>query len=376
MTFSEAWKGAYPLSGALRVKWFDAWSGELDEALSVLPEMDNCPHDLFKLLATMPRDNAKRVALCSRDGVPAAVLAMRQLKGVRWESVMQWLTPGPPAPAEPDALVDAFAALNLEVPVGWWRMAAPSQDHRMIRDMEKRAVHRLTLDKDPEIYWRETNYLRHIKNTRNRCQKLTSRVNAPGAAEWVLRNWRKKWSGDDVDPSLEDRILLTRRLEEMGKHFTVTLHDGDDFIAGGTCQVHKDDMVAGAIYFEPSYKKFNPGVRVIDLTFELAQERGLKGFDMGGGHDYKKSWAPIDGVQHRFMIEPPHLYYARRARHIADRISRKITNLGSTRASVLTVAMAAMGAAGDMNDSELISAASGDLARVSAWASTGGAEDA
>ena len=47
----------------LRVRWFDTWCSTLDDALQALPEMESCPHELFRLLMLNPSPTRKRAAL-------------------------------------------------------------------------------------------------------------------------------------------------------------------------------------------------------------------------------------------------------------------------------------------------------------------------
>lgn len=307
----------------LKTAWFDAWSGELDAALAALPAMESCPHDLYRALLTATGPNPKRIALVTEADTPVALIGVRQLSRFRWEPVLQWLTPGALAPSRPGQLIDAFAALNLEIPIGWWRMP-PVPVHPAIRALEETPVYRLKLDEDPEVYWRATARLRSVKNVRNRCKALETRINDPGAAEWTIRGWRKKWGGDD--PSLEDRIIVAKHLEAADKHFTLSIHDNGEIVAAMTNIAHQGDLVAGVNFVEPERVHQSAGAHVIDLTFQFARERGFAAVDMGSGHDYKLSWAPIDGMRQRFTISPAHLHYARRALNLAGRVKRKLTS--------------------------------------------------
>lgn len=225
----------------LKVSWFDAWSSELDAALSELPALDTCPRDLYKIVLTTPGPARKGIALVTQSDEPIALIGLRHVSGFRWEPILQWLTPGSLAPSRPGRLIDAFAALNLNIPVGWWRLP-PAPAHRSIHSLDETPVYKLKLDKDPEVYWRTTARLRSVKNVRNRCKTLEMRVNDPGAAEWTIRGWRKKWGGQD--PSLEDRILVAKHLEEAGTHFTISVHDGDTMIAAMSNIAHDGDLVA------------------------------------------------------------------------------------------------------------------------------------
>jgi GNAT superfamily N-acetyltransferase len=148
---------------------------------------------------------------------------------------------------------------------------------------------------------------------RNRCKDYVGRINEPGSAEWTIKKWEEKWRGASagVDPSLSDRILAAKYLAAIGRYYTISLFDRDVLIGGATMTVHKRDIVAGVLYFDPPYRKDGVGDRLIDLSFSLAMEKDFETFDIGGGHEYKKHWAKQDGERWWFHICPEPIYRVR-----------------------------------------------------------------
>lgn len=305
--------GSNPMS-RLKVTWFRQWHAELDAALACLPEPEACPHDLTRTLMQTPGPAEKRTALVTEDGRPLAVIGLRRRTRLTWEPAAQWLIPGVPFPVRPGATIAALRALNIAIPVAWWRMTEPVPEAPCIRRFETQPVYRLALAGDREAFWRQTHYLRHIKNIRNRCAAFTWALDPPGAARWVITHWSQRWrDGADADPAVEDRILIAEALEARGLHHTVCLYDGEKLIAGSTNFVHRGDLVAGVIHGDPDYRNHGIGVRLIDQTFAFAAGEGLAGFDLGAGHDYKKKWAPEDGSRGTFVLAPEPIWRMQRA---------------------------------------------------------------
>jgi hypothetical protein len=297
----------------LNVRWFDNWHPVLDEALQSLPELDGAPHELFRLLVQNPGPSRKKTALISEGGTPVAVIGLRQKGRLSWEPVMQWIIPGEPFPSKPGYLMRALEALNREIWVAWWRAENPPPSGHLTRYMESTPTYRMSCQEDIEQFWRANGYYKTIRRVRNRCKDYTVRINEPGSAEWTIKRWEEKWRADfaDVDPSLSDRILAANYLEAIGRYYTVSLFDRDVLIGGATMTVHKKDIVAGVLYFDPPYRKDGVGDRLIDLSFSLAIENDFEIFDIGGGHEYKKHWAKQDGERWWFHICPEPLYRVR-----------------------------------------------------------------
>lgn len=312
----------------LKVTWFDSWHPALDEALRTLPEMEACSHELFRLLIQNPTSVHKRIALITRQGVPIAVAGLRQRGRYSWEPVTQWIIPGAVFPAQSECLIPALEAIRSEVWVAWWRMENSPPPSRLMRYMESTPTYRMRCSDDFEQYWRKNGFFKNIRNMRNRCQDFVLTVNAPGAAEWVIKNWGAKWLDDSAlgSPSLSDRILAAKYMESCGRHYTLTLLDQDTPIGGTTNTVHKNDLVAGVLYREPQYERQGVGIRLIDLVFSFAAENGFEMFDMGGGHDYKKQWAPQEGERWWFNISPEPLYRAKQVINWVRGLRGAVTN--------------------------------------------------
>ena len=155
-----------------------------------------------------------------------------------------------------------------------------------------------------EEYWRETDYLRTVRNIRNRCRNFTVAIDYTGAEEWVIRHWSQQWNCDGDPVAQADRVEIARELQRHGRHVTISLFDNGKMIGGSSNFIHQSDLVAGVYYYEPEYRRFGAGVRLIDLAFALATERGLAGFDLGGKADYKKKWAPVSGTRSSVLVAP------------------------------------------------------------------------
>jgi GNAT superfamily N-acetyltransferase len=316
-----------PYNG-LKVDWFDGWHPILDEALQSLPEMETCPHELFRLLIENPGPARKRSALVTERGVPVAVVGLRQRGRYSWEPVTQWITPGAVFPAKPGYLMSALESLRIEVWVAWWRMASPPPASQLMRYLESTPTYRLSCSGDCERYWRETGHFKTIRRIRNRCRNYTLAINAPGSAEWTIRNWEAKWRPDPatVDPSLTDRIIAANYLEGQGRYYTLTLLDGDVRIGGATMTVHHGDAVAGVLHRDLEYRRQGVGDRLIDLSFTFAAERGFETFDIGGGHHYKSHWARQEGERWWFNICPEPLYGVKQTLNWARRLRGKASS--------------------------------------------------
>jgi hypothetical protein len=309
----------------LRVTWFDGWHPALEEALQSLPEMETCPHELFRLLVQNPGPARKRAALVSEKGVPVAVVGLRQRGHYSWEPVTQWIVPGAIFPAQPGYLVRALEALGRDLWVAWWRMGGPPPFSPLIRSMESMPTHRMHSCQDFEQYWRETSHFKTVRRVRNRCRDLTLAINKPGAAAWTIRNWQSTWLDHptSADPGLSDRILVAEYLERHGRHFTLSLLDGDRLAGSATLTVQHRDLVAGVLYREPEYDPYGIGNRLVDLSFCFAAEHGYETLDIGGGHDYKKHWAPQEGERWWFNISPEPLFWMKRTVQWASKLRKR-----------------------------------------------------
>lgn len=301
----------------LRVRWYDQWHPLLDEALASLPEMQSCPHELFRLLIQNPTLVRKRVGLVTEQGTSVAIVGLRQKGKHSWEPVTQWIIPGAIFPAKPGYLIPALETVGSEVWVAWWRMGEAPSPSRFIRYIESTPTYRADLSSDYERYWRRTSHYKTVVQNRNRCRKFTFAVNLPGSAEWTINNWEAKWRTNPAvaDPALSDRIVAAKYLESQGRYFTLSLLDQGVPIGGATLTVHGKDLVAGVIHRDPKYDWYGVGVRLIDLSFSFAAESGFERLDLGGGHEYKKYWAPQEGERWWFNICPEPLFRAKQVVH-------------------------------------------------------------
>jgi len=293
------------LSGrhGLRVRWFDRWCSTLDDALQALPEMESCPHELFRLLMLNPSPTRKRAALVSdRDG-PVSIIGLRRRKQY-WQLVTQWITPDAFAPARAGSLVGALAALGVHVRIPGWQGPLPAS--RLVRDVTAVPVNKVDLKSDFQGYWRGSGQWDFIRKAQRRTEGFAFVVDGDGAAEWTIRRWADKWRDDEHEETVvaSDLLVSAGYYQSMGQHHSFLLMDGETPVAGATCFVHGDELISGVFFREREYDRNGVGTRLIELLVEWAAAQGYAKLDLGGWDAYKARWGRQDGTEWWFSICP------------------------------------------------------------------------
>jgi hypothetical protein len=276
--------------------------------------MDMCPHEVLRLLIQNSDSAPKKVALVTEQGVPVAVVPLKQLG--RWQyEVSTWMIPGTVFPVKPGYLVPTLESLGIEVWVSWRRMESLPPQGLLTRYLEKIPVHILDCSVDFERYWRENGYFKTIRNKRNRCKDFNVAINSSGSAEWTIKNAAKKWREHSTttnrateDWVISDLLTAAKYWEERGRHYTIQLLDQDVPIGGATMWIHQNEAVGGMIYRKEEYEWHGVGDRLLDLSASFAAEHGLGALDFGGGAAYKEHWAPQISELWQFNVCPEPLF--------------------------------------------------------------------
>lgn len=294
----------------LEVAWFDAWQPALDEALLHLPEMEGCPHELFRLLCRAPSRATKAVALVTRRGAPVALAGLRR-KRWDWEPVGAGMGGVQDImPTLPGQLFPALSALGRDIHVWGWAGEPPTA----IRDPRRMPVWKVDLTGDFEGYWRESGHLNTVKRNRRKTRHLTFDVDAPGAAAWTIRHWATRYQYETNRPAdaIDDYLVRASYLQERGRFHAFRLCDGGEPVAGSIGIVHRDNLLWLCPYRSPTHDALGVGSRLLDLICGWAAERGFAAVDLGPTNDYKAKWGPAAAERWSFRVCPPHLEYARR----------------------------------------------------------------
>lgn len=310
----------------LHVTWYETWQSSIFHALNCLPEMDTCPHDLYRLLMQNTDSARKRVAVVANDAEVVAVAGLRQTGRTCWVPITQWITCGGVIPALPEYMLPSLDALNTEVCIAWWRMADKPPMIRSIRNVESVSTYRFHLDEDYESYWGESGHWNTVRRCRNRCSKFRLGVNRRDSAEWTIGNWWMQWRSDSgcKESDLSDRIIAAKFLENQGVHYSFNLFDQDKPVAGHTFLSHHNDLVWQVSYRDPAYDWYGVGTGLMDLIFAWGKQEGYSTIDLGGWHDYKLRWAPQEGEHLCFNICPGYLYRLKQARNWVKDIRNNI----------------------------------------------------
>lgn len=280
---------------------FDRWGPRLDEALTVIPEDQDYPHALIKLLARQRGGRKKKLWLIKQHARPLAIAPLRRSGLLAWKPVSQYILPGVVVPGVESRIFDALDALGVNLRIALWRSDCAMPRRSRIRNVVTTQTYGIGCGEDFEAYWKSTDIWRRLRSARNRWKALTPRENAPGASEWIITNWAKKWAV--AEDEMQDRLAAARFLEERGRHFSLTLFDGDKPLVGQTCLNHRGEMIAQCFYRDSQDGLI--GNRLIHETFLWAREKGFRAVDIGGGHDYKRKFAPPRSERHEFTIAPP-----------------------------------------------------------------------
>jgi hypothetical protein len=312
---SSVWSRLAAHRQGFRVYWWSSWSDELEAALGALPESADCTHELYRLLVRNPSAAHKQTALVMRGSEPVAVAGIRR-RANDWVPVTHYVVPGIIFPHKPGYLGAVLAALGVDLAIGWWRMQAPPPRIAGMRALERIPTFVMPLQEDWERHWSK-NQRKCVRRARKKCEHLCLRVNDPGAAEWTVRQSEARWrvSSGREDPGLADRLAAVRYFEDIGRHITLTLVDGDRPASGNTLLRHGNTVVNQFTCRLPEYDGHEVGHALLDLTFRWSADQGYEALDLGGAFgDYKSRWAPEAGAKYSFSVCPAGLHHLQRAR--------------------------------------------------------------
>jgi ribosomal protein S18 acetylase RimI-like enzyme len=303
------------LNRGLQVAWFDRWYPVLDNALHELPEMPNCPHELFRTVMQNPGPTRKRIALVTEGPDPLAVVGLRQ-KGKYWLPVMQEIIPECIAPARDGFLFPALRALGVEVRIADWPIPPP----RSARASSVMAVPVFSIhcQSDYEGYWRKSHYMETIRKARKRTEAFTFEVDRPGSAALIIAKWAEKWRDHPDQQTIiaSDLVVAADYCQQRNRWHSFLLLDGDVAAAGATFPVHGNDLLGAVIFRDKRYNWQSAGNRLMDLITQWAAEHGFAKYELGGWYDYKAKCGPQDGEHWDFRICPLR-------QHLRDQITWK-----------------------------------------------------
>jgi hypothetical protein len=310
----------------LRVDWFEQWHDDLADALREMPEMLTCPHELYRQLIEVPGPLPKRVALVSDRSVPVAVIALRRETNY-WLPVTTWVAPGSVVPHCAGYLVPAFAALRTPVRVAWWRQDQPPPVSACAQMTARIPTHKLPCQSDFEAYWKESGQLKNILRARRKCDALRVVVNYPGANEWAITGWGRKWAPPGLPEAtdMRDKLTAVRYWEPRQRVISVSLLDGERIAASGNVFVHGREIVGLTNFRDPEYDALGVGHRLFDAIQWCGREQGFEKLDFGGALEYKGRYAPEDGARWQLTFAPDSIDARRLGRAILTRAKRVIS---------------------------------------------------
>lgn len=306
----------------LRVEWYERWSAALEDASRLLPPIASCPPDLFRLLAERRGTMRKSIALVLERGEPVAILPLRRRYEVH-ESVCDGIVPDAFAMMQPGRW-DAALALGRLVKVNEWAGEAPAA----AKQREIKPRYRVACDTDFDALWKDHHNAESVARARNRCVKdggFEFEVDAPGAAEWIVRGWQERWAGDRFGEAqiADDIVEAARFLSHAGRYHAFRLLHRGAPVAGLTMLAHDGTLYFMNSHRDEGYDRFGVGTRLFELFFRWTGGSPYRTVDMGSGA-YKERWASEDGSVVSFMLAPAHLRLAFRALEGARGLARRL----------------------------------------------------
>ena len=288
----------------LTVRWFDEWSPVLEKGLRELPESTECPRSMLAALMKNPSRARKCAALVTEGDRPVAVIVLRRIGAMRWDTVGGGgVAPRFVAHALDGYLFPALSALGVNVHVPTQPQQPPG---RWVQGMVAHPVFQIPLTSDFRSHWKATGHLNTVRRARKRTQGMIVELDGPGAPEWVIRGWAGYWR-TRATASEDDLVLASQHYKEMGRFHTIRLLDGREPVSGSTWLVLNEGVLLVSTFTQPEYRWHGAGTRSLETVFEWAADAGFKHLDMGVGHDYKSRWAPANGTRWSYDVRPWHL---------------------------------------------------------------------
>lgn len=300
-------RSTWTRGGKLETRWFEAWHPVLDEALRELPEMENCPHELFRLLMASPSPIEKRSVLVCNRGRPVAVVGLRRRER-HWELATRGVVAFCPMPALPEFLYSALAALRVDLWVYFQNSPPPERFARLVTPIQ---TYRLDCKTDLEAYWKHTGLIRTIKRSRRLAERFTFEVDSPKSAAWTIRHWADTWKGSPATISAPDFLVAVEYLRARNLLHSFCLLDEGTPVAGRIMYVYGDSLVLACTSYLEEYRQVGVGIRLFDQSSQWAAKAGYTAVNLGGGHEYKAGWAPQGERIWTFNIAPNHIYLAK-----------------------------------------------------------------
>jgi GNAT superfamily N-acetyltransferase len=206
-------------------------------------------------------------------------------------------------------LIPALAATGLNV----WVVSRKEPTHQAVRIATAFPVSKIACQGDAsERYWRASSHWKRLREARNRTRGFAFEIDVPGAAEWVIQNWARKWNTSDQAES--DLLLADDFYRSRGLARVAVLRDGAKFIAGCVLLVHGHEIAPQVNFYSQDYRWHGVMTSLYDHVVRWAGAVGMSAVDFGVSYnpdDYKASWAPRADTAWMFNTAPTHLHLAR-----------------------------------------------------------------
>jgi GNAT superfamily N-acetyltransferase len=289
-------------SRRLEVRWLRGWTPEADSALKSLPQMPNCPHDLFRKVMTNTEAGTKRCALVLKDRVPIALIGLRRRGRSRWQLITdREVSPRSWAPTAPGCLLSALSALQSDVEINEWYAPLPA----LARATTQYPLYRIDLGTDYKAFWRDSGqgFERRLRRAASRTRKFDFEVDTAGIAAWTIRTWSERW-GEQIAAS--DLLMAADYYSACGRLHAFALIDNGVQCAGLTGFAAGDELILLTTARETAYEHHGVGTRIHELAIEWAGTNGFKTVTFGSGRvdSYKRWWALPSGVSWTFRVRP------------------------------------------------------------------------
>lgn len=283
----------------LSVHSFQSWCHTLDNALDELPEHPEWSHDLYRSLLEVYRGDPLRIVLWTERDTPIGLIAFTIVPDSVWYPITEWLIPGFVGPCRCERIGEILGSVPLAAHATWWRMDVPVPPvGGRIHSITREETFGLTCDEPFEDHWSATGVLKDIRRSRKRCASLRLELDAPGAVEWVIERSAAYYDiGRITELQSRAQRVVTARLQEQGRLFSVSCSDGDRFVGGEIVIVHRNDAVSYMTFRDRGdrYAKLGVGNFLLAEVFARARAMQLGAVDLGGSFGYKKQWArPLD----------------------------------------------------------------------------------